>query len=121
MEFSVKLRVHPNKSGWSIVYIEGPQATGKNIFFSFSEDPFVKANSADPHEMLHSTAFHLGLHCLPRYTFRGFILQRVYCIFIPFLDTEFPGLYTVSPPRDCWCVDNKRLVLNTTWRSSQVI
>ena len=28
---------------------------------------FVLANSIDPNEMLHDVAFHLGLHCLPKY------------------------------------------------------
>ena len=33
----------------------------------------VHANSVDPDEMLHNNAaFHLGLHCLPKYPFRGF-------------------------------------------------
>ena len=31
----------------------------------------ILANSADPDEMQHYTAFHLGLHCLPEYPFRG--------------------------------------------------
>ena len=30
------------------------------------------ANSADSDEMQHYAAFHLGLHCLPKYLFRGF-------------------------------------------------
>ena len=30
---------------------------------------FNLANSADPIEMLDYAAFHLGLHCLPRYMF----------------------------------------------------
>ena len=30
------------------------------------------ANSADPDEMQHNAAFHLGLHCLPKYLLRGF-------------------------------------------------
>ena len=30
------------------------------------------ANSAHPDEMLHSTAFHLGIHCMPKYMVRGF-------------------------------------------------
>ena len=30
------------------------------------------ANSADPDEMQHHAAFHLGLPCLPKYPFRGF-------------------------------------------------
>ena len=33
---------------------------------------FILANSADPDEMLHCAAFHLGLHCFPKYPFRGF-------------------------------------------------
>ena len=28
--------------------------------------------SADPDEMQHDTAFHLGLHCLQKYQLRGF-------------------------------------------------
>ena len=32
---------------------------------------FIFANSADPDEMLHYAAFHLGLHCLPKYLFTG--------------------------------------------------
>ena len=30
------------------------------------------ANSVDLDEMQHHAAFHLGLHCLPKYLFRGF-------------------------------------------------
>ena len=33
---------------------------------------FNSANSAEPDEMQHYAAFHLGLHCLPWYPFRGF-------------------------------------------------
>ena len=36
------------------------------IFFTFT-------NSADPDEMQHYAAFHLGLHCLQNYLFRGFL------------------------------------------------
>ena len=32
----------------------------------------ILANSADPDEMQRYAALHLGLHCLPKYTFRGF-------------------------------------------------
>ena len=28
---------------------------------------FILANCADPDEMPHNAAFHLGLHCLPKY------------------------------------------------------
>ena len=30
------------------------------------------SNSADHDEIHHNAAFHLGLHCLPKYPFRGF-------------------------------------------------
>ena len=60
-------------SGWSIVYIEGSQVTiKKKIVFLSLKIGFVLANSADPDEMLHYAAFYLGLHCLPKYQFRGF-------------------------------------------------
>ena len=32
---------------------------------------FILANSADPNEMPHHAAFHLGLQCLPKYRFMG--------------------------------------------------
>ena len=32
----------------------------------------ILANSADSDEMQHYVAFHLDLHCLPKYLFRGF-------------------------------------------------
>ena len=32
----------------------------------------IVANSAVPDEMQHYAAFHLGLHCMPKYPFRGF-------------------------------------------------
>ena len=36
------------------------------------------ANSADPDHMQHYAAFHLGLHCLPKYSFRGFQYTQRY-------------------------------------------
>ena len=35
------------------------------------------ANSAEPDEMQHYAAFHLGLHCLQKYSFRGFPNTKV--------------------------------------------
>ena len=32
---------------------------------------FDLVNRADPDEMPHIAAFHLGFHCLPKYTFTG--------------------------------------------------
>ena len=59
-----------------VIYMEGSQDTGynfeKNSVFLPLEIDFVLANSADPDEMPNYAAFHLGLHCLPKYLFRGF-------------------------------------------------
>ena len=41
------------------------------ICISFSENSFILANRVDPDEMPHNVAFHLGLHCLPKYAFRS--------------------------------------------------
>ena len=63
MDFSIKL--HTIESGWPIVYIEVSQATiFKKILFHSLKINFVLANSADPDEMPHYAAFHLGLCCL---------------------------------------------------------
>ena len=40
------------------------------MFLSLKID-FVLANNADPDEIPHYAAFHLGLHFLPKRTFRG--------------------------------------------------
>ena len=67
--FFIKLH-YSRKPGWSILYIEGSQVRiFKKNFVVLS---LVQANIADPDEMLHYAAFHLGLHCLPKYPFRCF-------------------------------------------------
>ena len=40
------------------------------VIISVPEGVLILANSADPNEMQHYAAFHLGLHCLPKYSFR---------------------------------------------------
>ena len=42
-----------------------------------SEYLLTLTNSVDPDEMQHYAAFHLGLHCLQKYLFRG--LLKNYC------------------------------------------
>ena len=62
---------------FSFVYTEWSQVIFPKsiVFLSFKID-FVLANRADPNKMLHYAAFHLGLHCLPKYLFRGFLSSR---------------------------------------------
>ena len=47
------------------------------VFLSLYID-YDLANSADPAEMSHYTAFHLGLHCLLKYASRSHITSIVY-------------------------------------------
>ena len=51
------------------VYIEGSQVIlfSQNIVFHSLKIVFALANSADPDEMPHNAAFHLGLYCFPKY------------------------------------------------------
>ena len=45
----------------------------KNIaFFCLKIIFFIFTNLVDPDEMQYNAAFHLGLHCLQKYSFRGF-------------------------------------------------
>ena len=57
--------------GWFIIYFEGSQVIISKYFFLSLKITFVLANSVDPDEMLHYEAFHQGLHCLPKYSFRS--------------------------------------------------
>ena len=44
----------------------------KNIVFFVWRSFFTLTNSVAPDEMQHYAAFHLDLHCLHKYSFRGF-------------------------------------------------
>ena len=44
----------------------------KDYCIILSDDVFYFTYSIDPDEMQHYAAFHLGMHCLQKYTFRGF-------------------------------------------------
>ena len=48
----------------------------KQIVFFCLKFFFTFTNSVDPDEMQHYAAFHLGIHCLQKYLFRGFLDQR---------------------------------------------
>ena len=56
----------------SILYFKRSHVEiSKFQYISVPEDCFylIEQNSADPDEMLHHAAFHLGLHCLQKYLF----------------------------------------------------
>ena len=42
----------------------------KNVFLSLNI--FILAKNEDPDDMLQNLAFHVGLHCLPKYSFRSY-------------------------------------------------
>ena len=49
---------------------DGLENSKYDVFLTL-EIILIIANSGDPDEMQHCAAFHLGLHCLPKYPFRG--------------------------------------------------
>ena len=56
----------------SILYFKGlPVTILCNDVFLPLKINFIIANSAETDEMPHYVAFHLGLHCLPKYLFTG--------------------------------------------------
>ena len=59
-----------------IYRIKGPQPDSYNksqikIAFLSQKIVFDFANRVDPDEIVHNVVFHLDLHCLPKYLFRG--------------------------------------------------
>ena len=50
--------------------------------FQFLINVFVLANSADHDEMLHKAAFYQGLHCLAKYSFKGFYKGLIWHIHV---------------------------------------
>ena len=59
--------------GLPIVYFKGTRVNFLNyVVFLSLNIVLILANSADPDEMQQYAAFHLGLHCWPKYLSRGF-------------------------------------------------
>ena len=54
-----------------------------NISTSVPVDSFHLSNSADPDEMLPYSAFHMGLHCLPKNCLLNEKLVSVYVFKVP--------------------------------------
>ena len=53
------------------VHFKGSQVESFTIFLSLKV-VFILANNAEPVDVQHYAAFHLGLYCLPKYPLRGF-------------------------------------------------
>ena len=62
---------------------------------SVPEDLFILANSENHDEMSAYAAFHLGVHCLPKYPFTGFQNEKGYVKFQDISVTTM-GLYFSS-------------------------
>ena len=78
MEFPIKFDTV--KSRWSIVYYI---MRGHRLYFCIFQKfivslslkiDFSVENSADPDEIPHHAAFHLGLHCLSKSPYVGFLV-----------------------------------------------
>ena len=77
MDFPI--HIDTTSMGVPIVYFKGSQAKyylNFDVFLSLKVF-LILANRIDPDEMQHYAAFHLGLHCLPKYLFRVSSIQRV--------------------------------------------
>ena len=71
MEFSIPIKAI--RMGSSDIYLRGHRSEFLNYDLFLSQRiGFTLTNSVDPDEMQHYAAFYLGLHCLPKYPFRGF-------------------------------------------------
>ena len=60
--------------GLPILYFKGSHVDfflNNDVFLSLNV-VLILLNSADPHEIQLYAAFHMGLHCLPKYSYRGF-------------------------------------------------
>ena len=76
MEFSIPL--HTIMSWWFILYNGGPKVIiSKKFVFLSLQIIFILAYRADPDEMLHYRAFHLGFHCLPKYLIGP--VKQIFC------------------------------------------
>ena len=68
------MKLHTSNLGWSIVYTEGSRVIifpKEQLNVSFTEDRCCHSKQCRPDEMPHYVAFYLGLHCLPKCSFRG--------------------------------------------------
>ena len=75
MDFPIQLR----QQGWDcpLYILRGHRFEFPNYDASLSLSiGFTLKNSLDPDETQHYTAFHLSIHCLPRYMIRGFIYTK---------------------------------------------
>ena len=72
--YQTKQKYWYNKYGTAPVeYVKGSHVElFKSWYISVSEGCFILAISVYLDEMQHYAAFHLGLHCLPKYLIRGF-------------------------------------------------
>ena len=93
---------------WSVFnYISFKQNSGERFkaawpscfnydVFLFSKVVLILANGADPGEIQHYVAFHLGLHCLPNYRYGISSIQRVNTFAAKYLKKQYPSAKHVS-------------------------
>ena len=75
MDFPIQ--INTIRMGLSIIYFKESEVKIQNNYELQSlRIVIILANSVDPDEMPHFAAFHLGLHCLPKYPLRGFLYTK---------------------------------------------
>ena len=81
------------------------------LCFIFLKLSLTLTNSVDPDEMQHYAAFHLGLYCLQKYSFRGF--------------TNMKGKFLISLPKLHWELGSGGLTMRIhiwaiTWQNQKM-
>ena len=89
--------------GLPIVFFKGLQVEFLNNDVLLSlKVVLILANRADPDEMQHYAAFHLGFHCLPKYQFRSFQYTKESIYGCEAL-TLCPPFTAIVCSLICWC------------------
>ena len=82
---------------------------------------FILANTADPDEMQHNAAFHLGLHCLLKYQFRGFQYTKESIHGCEALNLCPPFTAIVICSLICWCIGSLYISKLDFWLTCRCI
>ena len=77
-EFSKTYNIDTIGKGLSVFFLRGHRLKFQNFDEYMSlKIVLILANNADPDEMPPYVAFHLGLHCLPKYLLTGIKNEKV--------------------------------------------
>ncbi|XP_060593623.1 acylamino-acid-releasing enzyme-like isoform X2 [Ruditapes philippinarum] len=92
--------------------VEGFSSHGCRISPDGSMMVFLQNNSSGPHKQC---------SIIIKYDLKSKISSTVVEKVKFAAGDEFPGVYAVKVPDECWCEDNTRVVINSSWRSRDVV